>query len=73
MEDFVFFFSFALHFFLYGFLCMLKLTTNVMVGNVFVVMNVPAGSPGPEDEHGQGPDEEKDEDDAGTDEELFGD
>jgi hypothetical protein len=73
MEDFIFFFPFSLHFFLDGFLRMLKLPTNVMIGNVFVVMNVSTGSPGPEEEHGQGPDEEKYEDDAGTDEELFGD
>lgn len=44
-----------------------------MVGNVLVVVNVSAGSPGPEEEHGQGPDEEKYEDDAGTNKELFGD
>ena len=44
-----------------------------MIGNVFVVMNVSARSPGPEEEHGQCPDEEKYENDAGTNKELFGD
>lgn len=73
MEDFILFFPFSFHFLLDGLFGVLKLAANVMVSYVLVVVNVPARSPGPHNEHSQGPDQEKYQDDAGADEELVGD
>lgn len=70
MEDFVFFLSFSLHFFLDCLLGVFKLPTDIVVGDVLIVVNVPASSPRPNEEHAQCPYEEENEYDACTDEEL---
>lgn len=64
MKDLIFLFSLSLHLFFICFFSMLELSSNVMIDNVFVVMNVLSWSPDPDTEHGQRPDQEKDEYDA---------
>ena len=70
MEDFVLLFTFPLHLFLDGLFGMLEFPPDVVVGHVLVIMDVPAGSPCPNKEHGQCPNKQKYQNDACTDEEL---
>lgn len=72
MEDFILLFTFLLHLFLDALFGVLELPPDIMVGHILVIMDVSAGSPCPNKEHGQGPDKEKYQDDACTYEELVG-
>lgn len=65
--------SFSFHFLLVCFFGVLELSSDVVVDDVFVVVDVVVGSPGPDDEHSQSPEQKEDEYYAGADEDLIGD
>ncbi len=61
----------TLHVQFIGLLSMLKLTPDIVVNNVLVVMNVPARSIDPNCNHEQCPKEKEDEKNRGADKVLF--